>query len=80
MSEKTISKLELENAILKEFAQNIIKDICWNYPNELDGGEIQDYAEKLGLIKSAKATQEDVDDGMDLKVGDNVFKFSEILK
>ena len=62
---------------LKEFARSVIRTECWAYPN---GGEIQDLAERLGLIKPHVATEADVDDYTDYEVGETIYKFTEILK
>lgn len=70
-------RIELDK--LKEFARKIIKDECWDM-QEPDGGDTQDLAEKLSLIKPTTATAEDVDDFSDFEVGDTIFKFTDILK
>lgn len=66
---------------LKEFARYIIETECWGYPWELDGGDVQERAEKLGLIEPHTATEEDVDPEFDYhEVGDTIYKFTNILK
>ncbi len=73
-------QLEAENEKLKKFAREIIKDYCWNH-GDPDGGDVQDLAENLGLIKSRIATEKDVDpEWDDYEVGDTIFVFSDILK
>lgn len=68
-----------ENKLLKDFARPVIEQECWSlFPQ--DGGDLQRLAEKLGLIVSDVATQEDVDDESDFEVGDRIYKFSDILK
>ena len=64
---------------LKEFARKVIAEVCWGYP-ELDGFEIQELAEKLNLIESCIATEEDVDEECDYEVGDQIYKFTDVLK
>ena len=72
-------KLKAENKRLKEFARPVIRQECWSI-FEQDGGDIQELAEKLGLIEPRIATKEDVDDESDHEVGDKIFVFSETLK
>jgi len=73
-----IRGLEYESERLKEFARQIIKDYCWNI-KDVDGGSVQDLAEKLGLIE--KHIAEDVNPEFDnYDVGDEIFIFTEILK
>ena len=74
-----IKKLRTENERLKEFARYVIRTECWSL-GEQDGGEIQELAEKLGLIESHTATEEDVDDESDIEIGDSIYIFSEALK
>lgn len=64
--------------ILKEFARKIIGDYCWNLADP-DGGDIQDIAEKLGLIAPKIATEEDVHEESDFEIGDMIYKFTDIL-
>ena len=63
---------ELEK--LKKFARKVIDNVCWN-GYVLDGGDVQEFAEKLGLIKQTTVTEE----FDDFEVGDIVYKFTEIL-
>ena len=63
---------------LKEFARHVIKQECWAI-FDLDGGDIQDLAEKLGLIEPHIATEEDIDEEDWYEVGDTIFRFSKIL-
>ena len=72
-------ELRVEAEKLKEFARYIIERECWSI-YDLDGGDIQDLAEKLGLIEPHIATEEDVDDSTDYEVGDTIFRFTEALK
>lgn len=66
---------------LKEFARRVIRTECWNLFEDLDGCDVQEWAEKLGLIVPHIATKEDVDDEFgDFEVGDPIFKFSELLE
>jgi hypothetical protein len=62
---------------LKIFARKVIQAECWGLP--LDGFEIQDLAEELGLIAPHTATGADVDDESDFEVGDKIYKFTEAL-
>ena len=64
---------------MQKFARRVIKQECWSY-FDLDGGDIQDWAEKLGLIEKHTATKEDVGEESDFEVGDTIYKFSQALK
>ncbi len=68
-----------KNKRLREFARPVIRQYCWNML-ELDGGDIQEWAEKLGLIVPHTATEDDVDDESDFEVGYPIFIFSDTLK
>jgi len=72
-----LEKLRTENERLKKFARQIIEQECWR-GWRLDGGEIQELAEKLGLIVPHIVTKEDVEFD-DYEVGDTIYKFSETL-
>ncbi len=74
--------LESESAKLKKFARTFIKTECWGYDPDIDGGEVQEWAEQCGLIESHPATEQDAIDfsEYDIEVGDEVFKFTDILK
>ncbi len=72
-------KLKDENKRLKEFARHVIRQECWLISN-LDGGDLQELAEKLGLIVPHTATEDDIDEDCDYDVGDKIFKFSDWLK
>jgi len=73
-----------ENKILKEFARSVIKEVCWDLGGtrlrELDGGNVQAFAARLGLIKRHTITEADKDKYPDRDVSDPIFKFSEILE
>lgn len=72
MNKKDIDKI-------KEFARYVISVYCWGY-SEPDGGDIQEQAEKLGLIKRHIATEIDVDPEFDdYEVGDIIYRFSKLL-
>lgn len=73
----TIERLSKDNERLKEFARKVIEGVCWDF-NALDGGDVQELAEKLGLIVPATATAEDIEK-FDLEccdVGDTFYKFT----
>ena len=69
---------EAEAKRLKEFSRTVIKEECWGY-DSLDGYEVQDLAETLGLIKKHIATESDVSEEDDYAVGDTIYKFTDIL-
>lgn len=79
-----IELLRTENKVLKEFARSVIEDVCWdiggNALGELDGGDVQAFAERLGLIIPHVATEADLHEDSDFEVGDTFYEFSEILK
>lgn len=76
---KSNRQLKAENERLKEFTRHVIRQECWSiFPQ--DGGDIQELAEKLGLIAPCAATEEDVDEESDYGVGDKIYKFSELLQ
>ena len=62
---------------LREFAHSVIKEHCWGIA--LDGFEIQELAEKLGLIAEHIATESDIDEESDYEVGDKIYKFTQAL-
>ena len=64
---------------LREFARRVIRQECWSI-SDLDGGDIQEWAEKLKLIVPHIATKDDIDDECDYEVGDTIFKFSNAMK
>ena len=76
--EVTVPNLQAENTILKEFACQIIRQECWAY-EPLDPCDIQDFAERLGLIAKHIAAEDDVDESGDIEVGDKIYKFTPIL-
>ena len=68
-----------KNKRLKEFARHVIRQECWSI-FDIDGGDIQELAEKLGLIVPQVVAEKDVDDESDYGVGDTIFVFSDTLK
>lgn len=77
--EDHIKGIEAELMSLKKFARKVIGSYCWEY-DSMDGLDIQELAEVLGLLEQHTATEDDVDDESDFEVGDMIYKFSEILK
>ncbi len=72
-------QLQAELGKLKQFARYIIRVECWDM-QEPDGGDTQELAEKLGLIKKHIATKNDVDSEFDdYGIGDTIYKFSDTL-
>ena len=58
---------------------------CWNLPPEVDGGDVQEVAEKMGIIVPVKATQQQADDlneehGIDLEAGDTIYQWADWMK
>ena len=66
-------------AKLKEFACEVIRKECWGI-KPMDGYEIQDFAERLGLIAEHIATEADVDEEDDYEIGDKIYKFTKVLE
>jgi hypothetical protein len=60
---------------LRQFALEVIKARCWFSDDSLDGGDLQDLAEKLGLIEPYVVSAEDHEEGRwgDYDVGDIIF-------
>ena len=52
--------LSLEDR-LKLFAEYVLEQYCWDYA--LDGGDVQDKAEELGLLERRPITREQSIDG-----------------
>ncbi len=71
-------KLRDENKRLKDFARHVIRQECWAL-EDLDGFDVQKWAEKLKLIMPCIATEDDIDDLAYHEVGDTIYKFSELL-
>lgn len=69
----------LTDTSLVKFAIKVIGAYCWGY-DSMDGLDIQDLAEVLGLLEQHTVVKEDVDEESDFEVGDMIYKFSEILK
>ena len=78
-TQSKIEALQADNKLLKEFARNVIMVEVWGL-DELDGCELQELAERLGLIESYIATEADVDEESDFEVGDKMYKFSQALQ
>ena len=77
-----LGKAKEENKRLREFARHVIRQECWSLFDQ-DGHDLQELAEKLGLIVPGVATQEDVDDELYnsyYELDDTMYKFSETLK
>lgn len=82
---ETIATLQADNERktralegLTEFASSVIQTECWAI-EPLDGCDIQELAERLGLIAPHTATEADVDEESDFEVGDKIYKFTEAL-
>ena len=77
MSDLIYEELWVQNKRLKEFARYVIETECWSI-FEIDGGSVQDLAEKLGLIEPHVVTDADADS--DFGPGDTIYKFAGWLK
>ena len=83
--EKERDDLQAENAKLKAFVREFISVECWGYMPEVDGGTVQEVAEKMGIIMPAKATQEDAHrlneiHGTDMVEGDVFYRWPDWMK
>jgi hypothetical protein len=65
---------------LATFAREFIKVDCWGYQPEIDAGDVQDLAAKLGIIVEAKATAEDAERTADVCEGSPIYKFAPWMK
>jgi hypothetical protein len=65
------------DAALREFAREIIKSYCWDH-YDVDGGDVQDIAVRLGLLVEGVATEDEAD--ADVAPGDTIFRFAEWLR
>ena len=57
------------------FCREFIAVNCWGYPAEIDGGNVQEVAEKCGLVESYIAPE----DGADFEAGDRLYRFTDVL-
>jgi hypothetical protein len=72
--------LRAQEEVLRDFCRKVIQEYCWGYSsNEADGGDIQDMAEKLGLIVPAIATAEDAEHMDCVDAGDTIYRFADWL-
>jgi len=72
---------------LREFVRYVIRNDCWDighFGGVLDGGSIQDKAEKLGIIVKSTVTGKDFEDGVvcdsEFDIGDPFYKFSDWME
>lgn len=79
MTETEVKLKPCPDEALREFARRMIADYCWDYSTEPDGGEVQDVAERLGLIEPHVATEADCKENLDFELGDTIYKFADWL-
>ena len=72
-----ITDLQAEHAKLVAFAKSAIEGMC---ASGVDGFDIQEWAEKHGLLVARAATETDVRSGMDADVGDTIYVYPEWMK
>ncbi len=75
---------------LAKFSEFVIHECCfghtdaitWLNSEGIDGGDLQEVAEKLGIIHAEVATKKDAEDsGYEFDEGDTIYRFNpEILK
>lgn len=65
---------------LAQFAERIIRKYCWD-ETDPDGGDIQDAAERFGIIRKVIAAAEHVgqSDCADFEIGDEIFEFTNTI-
>ena len=72
---KAIDVLKSENAKLKAFARLMIEEMFDGH--DVEGFDIQDMAERNGLIVPRVATEDDVEAGIECEVGDTIYQFAD---
>lgn len=68
-----------QNEAMRKFCRYVVREYCWGYTSQPDGGDIQDVAEKLGIIVPAIATASDAEHMDFTDVGDTIFRFADWL-
>lgn len=63
----------------REFARRVLQ-ASWDGSGDVSGGDIQDWAQELGLIFSRIATGQDEEDFSDVAAGDSIFEFEEWMQ
>lgn len=73
--------LESDNEKFKKFIRNVIHVEAWGIdPEELDGGNIQDTAVKLGILKPHIVKKGDeYSDNCEWDIGDEIFVFTDMV-
>lgn len=63
----------------QQFARKVIRAYAWSYDTP-DGGDIQEWAEELGLIRNVGFDPKRHDDhlGLGLEVGDDWYEFTDL--
>lgn len=81
-SEYALAEQRKQLEVLKQFVRQCIKVECWGMPDELDGGYLQDTAEKLGIIVPTLATEADVDAlrWYGIEFGDTIYKLADWIQ
>lgn len=81
-----LTALEKDKAVLAEFARHMICKYAWSY-GDVDGGDVQDVAEKLGLITSFEITEDNIGSIGDPEfmevtpeIGSLWYQFTDLLK
>ena len=79
-----IDKLEKDAKALQEFARFVIGDLCWD-DGGLDGGTVQEKAQKMGLIEEFELTEANIGDyeaavEYGLEVGDKLYRYADLIK
>ena len=72
----------MDNDPVKEFARWVIREGCFE-GYDLDGGQLQDKAVELGLLREETYDPEkhpNVSENFDAEEGDRIFVFTELVK
>lgn len=70
---------EAQARALAEFARRVIHDVCWDHQDP-DGGDIQNEAERLGLVVPTEYDPAIHGDNIDADPGDRIYVFAPWLR
>jgi len=79
-TKQRVKALEADNAALKKFARHVIQVECWATEDYVDGGDVQEMAEKLGFISPHIVKPGDDVDRSLFEDGDTFYRFTDMLK
>lgn len=74
-------KLKQDSTTLKKFIREFVTVKCWGYQPEIDGVDVREVAERMGIIIETKATSENAEmSDADVEEGDPWYIFSDIMQ